>query len=120
MPSDQYHQRALAERAQLIQQGVDPLVPYPLLMESYRLVLRRVAPSQAHAWLDEVPDRSVLFTPLEVDLEQALQRVRRYRDQPLTLTDCLLAVLSERLTLPVWSFDHHFDILRVPRWPQAS
>jgi predicted nucleic acid-binding protein len=56
------------------------------------------------------------LNPLEEDYLQAAHRVRTYHDQPLTLVDAVLTVLSERLGLPVWSYDYHFDLLRVPRW----
>jgi predicted nucleic acid-binding protein len=117
--SDQYHERAIAERDLLEQQRLDPIVPYPVLIEAHRLLLRRISPDRAHDWLDQIAVRSALFTPTEDDFAEALRRIHRYWDQPLTITDCLLAVLSDRLSLPVWTFDHHFDILRVPRWPQG-
>jgi predicted nucleic acid-binding protein len=46
----------------------------------------------------------------------AVQYIQRYSDQPITLADGVLAVLSQRLSLPVWTFDHHFDVMRANRW----
>lgn len=50
------------------------------------------------------------------DYLQATELIARYSDQPLTLFDGILAVLSDQIGIPVWSYDHHFDILRVERW----
>ena len=40
----------------------------------------------------------------------------RYRDQDLSLFDAIAAVVSERLSLPVWTYDHHFDVIRADVW----
>ena len=50
------------------------------------------------------------------DYHAAMSRIQRYRDQAFTLFDVVLAILSERLALPVWTYDHHFDVMRVPVW----
>lgn len=40
----------------------------------------------------------------------------RYPDQSITLFDAILAVLSDRLALPIWTFDHHFDVMGSDVW----
>ena len=45
-----------------------------------------------------------------------MRPITHYPDQPITLFDALLAVMSERFDLPVWTFDHHFDVMRVAVW----
>jgi predicted nucleic acid-binding protein len=50
------------------------------------------------------------------DLDEAMELVRRYRDQPLTLFDAILAVLARRSDIPIWTYDHHFDLIRIAVW----
>jgi len=45
-----------------------------------------------------------------------MYRVRGYADQRLTLTDLVLATMSVRLVAPVWTYDHHVDLLQVAVW----
>ncbi len=40
----------------------------------------------------------------------------RYQDQDLSLFDAIAAVVSERLSLPVWTYDYHFEVMRVEVW----
>jgi predicted nucleic acid-binding protein len=42
--------------------------------------------------------------------------VRTLSDQNLTLVDATLAALASRLKIEVWTYDHHFDLMRVPVW----
>lgn len=37
-------------------------------------------------------------------------------DQAITLFDATLAVLASRLKLEVWTYDHHFDVMRAKVW----
>ena len=39
-----------------------------------------------------------------------------FLDQDLSLFDAVTAALSDRLGLPVWTFDHHFELMRRPLW----
>lgn len=91
-------------------------VAYTTLLEAYGLILRRTRPPVAHSWLDEVTARAALINPSPEDYRQAAERVRHYPDQPITLFDAVAAVLSERLGLPVWTYDHHFDVMGVSVW----
>lgn len=50
------------------------------------------------------------------DYFRAAQTVRSFEDQPLTLVDAVLAQLSMRLSAPVWTYDHHFDVMGVTVW----
>jgi predicted nucleic acid-binding protein len=114
--SDQHHDRAQEELARLESERLSVIVPYPIVLESYSLLLRRARPSVAHRWLDELLESASLINPTSNDYQEASARVRSYLDQPLSLFDGLLAVLSERLDLPVWTYDHHFDLMRVKVW----
>ena len=88
---------------------------YPGLTECHALIVQRLGPRFAQPWLDVVLAGYVI-TPMPEDYALASDRLRVYRDQPFTLVDGVLAILSERLGLPVWTFDHHFDIMRVSVW----
>lgn len=108
------------EMDELRRRGVEVVVIYPILIESYNLLVRRVPLPTAHTWLSGMLTVSGFLNPAEADYLHAADIVRRYSDQPLTLSDAVLAGLSMRLALPVWSYDHHFDVLRVPRWTPES
>ena len=72
-------------------------------------------------WFDAVPNLSVELR----DWEQAGDLARSLRARGLTvpLTDLLVATLSLRHDVPVWTLDHHFDAvegLRRHPEPQPS
>lgn len=114
--SDQYHQRARKTMDQIQRENMAVIVPYPTLMETYSLLLRCVSPVTAHHWLEEIQEQVSIITPTGPDFEAATHLATRYENQVITLFDALLAVLSGEFTLPVWTFDHHFDILQVEVW----
>jgi len=80
------------------------------------LVMQRLSIAVAHQWLDEVTDAAALILPTPDDYGSAVRRVRTYADQRLTLTDLVLATMSLRLATPVWTYDHHFDLLQAAVW----
>ena len=51
--------------------------------------------------------------PFLQDYRHAIVRVQSLKDQPITLFDALVATLGRRLGLEVWTYDHHFDVIRV-------
>lgn len=115
--SDQYHSRAERETKRLTKQKRTVVVAYPTLFESHKLILYRLGTQYAHRWLGEVLESCGLLNPGEVDYGNAMRLIAAYADQPLTLSDTVLAALSDRLGIPVWTYDHHFNILSVRRWP---
>ena len=116
IPSDEHHIQAQRDSQRMRQQQLDVVVAYPVLIETYHLLLRRVPLATAHGWLTQIMTRGSFVNPRDEDYLEASQRVRRYRDQQLTLVDAIVAVLSERAGVPVWTYDHHFDIMRIDRW----
>jgi uncharacterized protein len=92
-------------------------VTYLTLAESYTLILRRLGAAYAHVWLQEVVDGSSLLSPEPGDCIQAVALIAAYPDQPITLFDAVAAAVGERLKLPVWTYDQHFDLMRSKRWP---
>jgi predicted nucleic acid-binding protein len=114
--SDQYHARAQEELTRINRIALPVFVLYSTVVEAYSLVLRRVAPPTAHAWVEDLLERVNLLNPTAEDYHEAVRRVQRYKDQELSLFDALLAVVSNQLDLAVWTFDSDFDTMRVPIW----
>ncbi|MBI3698106.1 MAG: PIN domain-containing protein [Acidobacteria bacterium] len=115
-PSDQHHRRAQRELDRIKSEGITIVVAYPTLLEAYTLVLRRLGARQAHTWLQEILAGADLTNPSPQDYKEAARRAQQYPDQPLTLFDTVLAALCERLALPVWTYDRHFELLRAKLW----
>jgi predicted nucleic acid-binding protein len=114
-PDDTHHKRARRELSRLARERQEVLVTYPTVLEAYTLVLFRLGKQAALHWLDEVAS-AALVNPVAEDYRHAFARVQSLKDQPITLFDALLATLSHRLGLPVWTYDHHFDLMRVNVW----
>lgn len=114
-PADAHHGRALEEIRRLAESRRDVVVSFPILLEAYSLVRRRFDSSIALRWLSETM-HATLVNPNPEDYRQAAARVREFADQRITLFDATLAVLAIRMGLPVWTYDHHFDLMRVPVW----
>lgn len=115
-PDDQHHQRAQAELGRLAADRLDVAVVYPTLLEAYSLVLYRLGIVNARGWLAEVTVQAMLLNPTADDYLVAQATATAYADQPLTLFDAVLAATARRLDVSVWTYDHHFDLLRVPVW----
>jgi predicted nucleic acid-binding protein len=112
---DQRHQQALRQWQELDRAGVSVLVPYPALLEAHRLVLYRLGTKAALEWLVEALD-APMMNPTPEDYAHALAIMRSLADQPISLVDATVAALSRRLKLDVWTYDYHFDVMRVPVW----
>jgi predicted nucleic acid-binding protein len=112
---DAHHQRALRELRQLARDRREVLIAYPILLEAYSLLLFRLGRNAAAGWWTEVADAS-LVNPAPDDYGRALVTVRALADQRITLVDATIAALAARLNFEVWTYDHHFDVMRVPVW----
>jgi len=115
-PDDQYHERAQRELKRSNRDRRSVVVVYPILLESYTLVLYRLGKEAASAWLGETMAGASLVNPAVEDYRAATAKVLSFKDQPITLFDATVAVLAQRTGLPVWTYDHHFDVMRVPVW----
>lgn len=113
---DTYHAQALQELQKLQQEHRHTLLLFPTLFECYSLILRRSAHPLALRWLREVLAGTTQISPSTEDYRSATILVGRYPDQSITLFDALTATIAIRLKVPVWTYDHHFDVLRVPVW----
>ena len=75
----------------------------------------RLGRDVASGWLTEMTS-AALVNPTPEDYRQAGDRIRALADQSITLFDAVAAVIATRLGLAVWTYDHHFDVMRVPVW----
>lgn len=114
--SDQYHVQARAELERLAADRLKVMISYSTVVESHSLILRRAAPEYALTWLTTIRTTGDFIAPTEDDYVNAIQLIQRNRDQRITLADGVVAATSQRLKLPVWTYDHHFDVMRIDRW----
>ena len=114
--SDQYHLQARAELERIIAGSQPVIVTFTTIVEGYRLILHGSDARYASRWFDELRDSTEFVNPTEDDYVAAAQRIQRYADQHITLADGVLAIVSQRLGMPVWTYDHHFDVMRIDRW----
>lgn len=115
-PDDQLHARAQRELRRLARDERQVVLAYPTLLEAYTLVLYRLGNRTASQWLQEITAGAALINPAPEDYRAAWGRVLELADQPVTLFDAIVAVMATRLRAEVWTYDHHFDILRAPVW----
>ena len=114
-PDDAHHERARRELRRLANEKREVVVAYPTLLEAYTLVLFRLGKSTASRWLSDMGS-AVLVNPTPEDYRQAVARIHALADQPVTLFDATVATLASRLGVEVWTYDHHFDVMRVGVW----
>jgi predicted nucleic acid-binding protein len=112
-PEDKHHKQTLRELRQLNDERWNFVVAYPTLLEAYSLILFRLGKNAASNW--PRTDAS-LINPILEDYRQAAAKVRAFADQPITLFDAVVVVLAPRLGFEVWTYDHHFDVMRVGVW----
>jgi predicted nucleic acid-binding protein len=112
---DTHHPLALRQLKELARDRRKVLVAYPILLEAYALLLYKLGRRAASGWLAEVSEASFL-NPAPEDYARGLTMVQALPDQSITLIDATLAALATRLGLDVWTYDHHFDVMRVRIW----
>ena len=114
-PQDAHHHRALEQLQELERERREIIVTFPTLLEAHSLILFRLGQKVASRWLAEISD-AALVSPAREDYRQAFVRVRALPDQRISLFDATVAALATRLDLEVWTYDHHFDLMRVKVW----
>jgi predicted nucleic acid-binding protein len=112
---DEHHHRAVRDLKEFARDRRDVLIAYPILLEAYSLLHFRLGKKAACDWLNEVAGASFV-SPTAQDYARARDTVQGLADQPITLVDATLAAVAKRLGLEVWTYDHHFDVMRVPVW----
>lgn len=115
-PDDQHHGRATIESERLSVDGYTVIVAYPTLFETYTLVSRRLGLRVAQNFASELRERAALVAPTADDYASACILPRRFEDQALSLFDTLVAVLSARLGITVWTYDRDFDVIGADVW----
>ncbi len=115
-PDDAHHQRARRELRRLAGEKREVIVAYPTLSEAYTLVLYRLGKEAASGWLNDVLSGVALVNPTPQDYHEAMKKLLAFADQPITLFDATVAVLGGRLGVEVWTYDHHFDLMRAAVW----
>ena len=113
---DEHHRRAQAELAGIARSGREVAILASTVLEAYSLILHKVSIVAAQHWLNEIVGGATLIYANADDFASAFGLVHHYRDQQLTAFDAVLYVVSEQRGLPVWTYDHHFDVLRANRW----
>lgn len=114
-PDDAHHKRASKELERMSREKREVVVAYPTLLEAYTLILFRLGSDTALRWLNDMAEAS-LVNPTSEDYRQAVMKVQTLAGQPITLFDATVAAMSTRLNLEVWTYDHHFDVVRVKVW----
>lgn len=114
-PHDEHHRQALRELEQLARNRREVMVSFSTLLETYSLILRRLGGKVASRWLTEMAD-AAFVNPNPEDYKLAAARLQTLAGQPITLFDATVAVLATRLGVAVWTYDHDFDVMRVPVW----
>ena len=115
-PDDAYHKPAREELKRLVRQNYSVLIIYPTLLESYSLVLHRLGKLTAAKWLEEILAGSTLVNCLAEDYVGAISKLAALPDQSITLFDAVVAVAALRLNADMWTYDHHFDVMRCRVW----
>ena len=114
-PHDARHEQSLNELARLAREKYQVVLAYPTLLEAYTIVMHRLGKDVASTWLSELAEAATINPTVE-DYREAFTRVRTLGDQDITLFDATLAALSVRMGVAVWTYDHHFDVMRVSVW----
>lgn len=114
-PRDAHHSRALRELQNFAVEKYEILVSFPTLIEVHALILLRFDPKIAFRWLREM-EAAALVNPGAEDYQRAIARVQAFADQKITLFDAVAAAVAIRLQIQVWTYDHHFDVMRIPVW----
>lgn len=112
---DEHHLDARRELQRLDRERRSVVIAYPILLEAYTLVLYRLGVAAAHKWISLLAGTSFI-NPDSEDYGRAVITVRNFPDQRITLVDATVAALALRHGLEIWTYDHHFDLMRVPVW----
>ena len=114
-PSDGHHRRAVRQLEGLSRRRVDVVVLYSTMLEVYSLLMRKLGTGVALKWLGEI-GRTALINPGPEDYRLAGERLAAFPDQSISLYDSVLAVVAMRTGTSVWTYDHDFDLMRIPVW----
>ncbi|WP_373526143.1 type II toxin-antitoxin system VapC family toxin [Nostoc sp.] len=120
---DQYHERCLrrasltqAELQRINTENLIILVPFPVYLETYNLLLYRLGTKQAISFARQCREAVHFVNPSEEQYTAAVEKAANFPDQRITLCDAVTAILSQEMKLPVWTYDYHFDLMLIQVW----
>lgn len=123
-PRDKYHEKAEQCLLQLKVSGYPFYITTLTIAETHRRLLykRHLGNLPALFFLEGVYDGSMnIVRPIKKDELQAIEYIKQFQDQSITLTDAINMAVMNRLGLrQVFSFDWHFTLLGfqiVPTYP---
>jgi len=114
--SDQFHARAQAEIQRIAKEKLIVVVSFPVYIETYSLLLYRLGFEQANRFSQNCLESANLLNPTEEQYLKAIKKVQQFPDQTITIVDALTAILADELNIPVWTYDYHFDVMKISVW----
>lgn len=114
--NDQYHQQARSQLVRLNEDRTQIIVPYPIFLESHKLVLYKCGSYAASAFAKRIKSGTNLVNPTVQDYQISHNLLSRFSDQKITLFDAITATLSQQFNISVWTYDYHFDIMGIQVW----
>jgi predicted nucleic acid-binding protein len=114
--SDRYHQQSQAELDVINRDNLAIIVPYPVYVETHKLILYRQGCANALVFAKRLLTEANLLNPTSEDYQDAVQLIEQFPDQKITLVDAVLAVLALNAGVPVWTYDYHFDVMQIQVW----
>jgi predicted nucleic acid-binding protein len=116
-PDDTHHDRSQRDLRSFQAANLKVVVPYPALLESYSLVMRKLGYIEARTFLVQVVGTGLLENATTEDYQEACGTILSYSDQDISLFDAVIARMSARLErAPVWTYDYHFDAMQANVW----
>jgi predicted nucleic acid-binding protein len=113
---DQYHERSQAELQRINTENLIILVPFPVYLETYNLLLYRLGTEQAISFARQCIGAVHFVNPSQEQYMAAVEKAASFPDQRITVCDAVTAVLSEEMKLPVWTYDFHFNLMLAQVW----
>ena len=113
---DQYHQRSQIQIQRINAEKLTILVPFPVYLETYNLLLYRLGTEQAIKFARNCIESLYFLNPSQEQYITAAEKAACFPDQKITLCDAITAILSEEMKLQVWTYDYHFDVMKVQVW----
>ncbi len=114
--SDQFHARAQAEIQRIAKEKLIVVVSFPVYIETYSLLLYRLGFEQANRFSQNCLESANLLNPTEEQYLKVIKKVQQFPDQTITIVDALTAILADELNIPVWTYDYHFDVMKISVW----
>ncbi len=112
-PGDQHEARA-REAFSSLAPNATVQVPVQVLLELHALIVHRKPrdPSYAYRAVNGIANAYPVVFPTEADVEAALELLKQFPDQAITLADALTASMAARVGASVLTFDsRHFSLM---------